>query len=128
MMAFAASSTKITVGVTAPRDTRASLILSSFKVRLIPQPTTAISISVRGISLKYASPLLGLWAGKFIADTTSPLLRVVFPGLCGIFSIQISRLPEEFTTVAVAPAAIRAGTESAAGEPLHKFPTSVALP
>src|SRR6266851_4996472 len=53
--AFAASSTSSTVGATAPRPTRAAVQTPSFKVRLTPTPTTAMSISVRGIIRKYAS-------------------------------------------------------------------------
>ena len=47
--AFAASSTLSTVGATAPRPTRAAVQTPSFMVRLTPQPTTAMSISVRGM-------------------------------------------------------------------------------
>src|SRR5215469_8798016 len=54
--ALAASSTMTVVGATAPSTTRASVqtpLASS--VTLVPQPTTAISISVRGIKRRYES-------------------------------------------------------------------------
>src|SRR5436309_178483 len=54
--AFAAASTGSTVGATAPSPTRAAVHTPALSVRLTPQPTTAMSISVRGIMRKYASP------------------------------------------------------------------------
>ena len=47
--ALAALSTSSTVGATAPRPTRASVTVSPFMVSEMPTPTTAMSISVRGI-------------------------------------------------------------------------------
>ena len=43
------ASTRSTVGATAPSPTRTAVHTPSSSVRLTPQPTTAISISVRGI-------------------------------------------------------------------------------
>ena len=46
----AAAGTKIAVGATAPRQTRALAMAPRFNVMLIPTPTTAMSISVRGMN------------------------------------------------------------------------------
>ena len=46
---FAAGSTRSAVGATAPSPTRAAVQMPSSTVRLTPMPTTAMSISVRGI-------------------------------------------------------------------------------
>jgi hypothetical protein len=55
-MAAAASGTSSTRGATAPSDTRAAVIVpAASSVRLTPAPTTAISISVRGMKRRYAS-------------------------------------------------------------------------
>src|SRR5437867_5342337 len=49
-IACAASGTSSTFGATAPSDTRAALIVPALSsVRLTPAPTTAMSISVRGM-------------------------------------------------------------------------------
>ena len=48
-IASAASGTRMTVGATAPSATRASVILRPSSLRLTAQPTTAMSISVRGM-------------------------------------------------------------------------------
>ena len=51
MMALAASATSSGFGATAPSETRASEIVSPpSTVRFTAQPTTAMSISVRGMN------------------------------------------------------------------------------
>ncbi len=50
------------------------------------------------------------------------------PGPTGIASTGTSRVPFGPTTRAIAPAATRAGTLSAAGEPLHRLPPIEARP
>ena len=50
MIALAQASDRRTVGATAPSATRASTILSPSSRRLTAQPTTAMSISVRGMN------------------------------------------------------------------------------
>src|SRR6185436_6250928 len=55
-MACAAAGTSNTRAATAPRDTRAAVIVpAASAVRLTPAPTTAMSISVRGMKRRYAS-------------------------------------------------------------------------
>src|SRR5882724_12834388 len=84
--AFAAGSTSSTVGATAPRPTRAAVQTPSFKVKLTPQPTTAMSISVRGIMRKYASLDPGGRGGKVKLTRISPGNKLVQPGPAGTFS------------------------------------------
>src|SRR5258708_31825454 len=126
--ACAAASTKSTVGATAPSPTRAAVQTPPFNVRLTPQPTTAMSISVRGIIRKYASPEPGGRGGKVKLTRISPGLRLVRPGPAGTCSTGISRRPPGPCTVTVAPAAIMAGTLSAAGELLQRLPPPEARP
>ena len=52
IIASAHSSTHSTVGATAPKATRASVITPLSERKLTAQPTTAISISVLGMNLK----------------------------------------------------------------------------
>src|SRR5207248_3733135 len=70
--AFAAASTRSTVGATAPSPTLAVVHTPPFSVRLTPQPTTAMSISVRGIIRKYASPEPGGQIGRAHVELQSP--------------------------------------------------------
>src|SRR5438094_6330671 len=81
--AFAAGSTSSTVGATAPRPTRAAVQTPPFSVRLTPRPTTAISISVRGIMRKYASLEPGGRGGKVKLTRISPGKKLVRPGPAG---------------------------------------------
>ena len=62
-----------------------------------------------------------------MAVINSPFLRLVEPGPDGISSTRTSFVPDEFKIETDAPAAIIPGTLSAAGDPLHKLPTKVAL-
>src|SRR5262245_6671598 len=56
MMARAASATSRTFSATAPSDTRAAVTVPRpSTVRFTPDPTTAMSISVRGMKRRYAS-------------------------------------------------------------------------
>src|ERR1700760_3468670 len=91
--AFAAGSTSSTVGATAPSPTRAAVQTPPFKVRLTPTPTTAISISVRGIMRRYASLEPGGRGGSVKLTRISPGLRLVRPGLAGTCSTGNSRRP-----------------------------------
>ena len=60
MIADAAFFTRTTVGATAPRATRADFTIPfESNTSATPALTTAISISVRGMNLRYASPDLG---------------------------------------------------------------------
>src|SRR5277367_960408 len=81
--ALAAASTKSTVGATAPSPTRAAVQTPPFNVRLTPTPTTAMSISVRGIIRKYASLEPGGRGGNVKPTRISPGLRLVRPGPAG---------------------------------------------
>ena len=125
-IASAASGTRITVGATAPSATLAPVTRSPSTTMLTPQPTTAMSISVRGMKRRYASPPPGPRRGRMIAATISPGSRVVRPGPAGISSTGASRQPPGPTMAIRAPAAKSAGTLSAAGEPLQRLPASVA--
>ena len=58
----------------------------------------------------------------------SPFLEEVLPGPVGISSTGTSRVPSGPTIRATAPAAIMAGTLSAAGEPLQRLPPTEARP
>src|SRR5688572_23916401 len=58
----------------------------------------------------------------------SPLASEVLPGPVGTFSTGIVRAPFGPAIDALAPAATRAGTLSAAGEALQRFPTMVQRP
>ena len=58
----------------------------------------------------------------------SPLASEVLPGPMGISSTGTSRVPSGPTIRATAPAAIMAGTLSAAGDPLHRLPPTEARP
>ena len=58
----------------------------------------------------------------------SSLASEVLPGPVGICSTGTSRVPLLPTMRAIAPAAISGGTESAAGEPLHRLPPIEARP
>src|SRR5437016_6435593 len=72
-MAAAASRTSNTRGATAPSDTRAAVIVpASSTVRLTAAPTTAMSISVRGMKRRYASLERGGRAGSRNDTTISP--------------------------------------------------------
>jgi len=126
--AFAAASTRSTVGATAPSPTRAAVQTPSFRVRLTPRPTTAMSISVRGIMRKYASLEPGGRGGKVKLTRISPALMLVRPGPAGTCSTGISRRPFGPCTVTMAPAATIAGTLSPAGEPLQRLPPAEARP
>src|SRR6266849_2305717 len=124
-----ASSTRRTVGATAPSDTRAAKHTpSASSVTLTPTPTTAMSISVRGVMRRYASPEYGGRGGNRKEATISPLRSEVLPGPIGMPSTGTSRVPSGPATRAIAPAAIRAGTLSAAGEALQRLPPMVARP
>src|ERR1700688_4984556 len=112
--AFAAGSTSSTVGATAPSPTRAAVQTPFFIVRLTPQPTTAMSISVRGIMRRYASPEPGGRGGSAKLTRISPGSRLVRPGPAGTSSTFISRRPFGPCTVTMAAAAIIAGTLSPA--------------
>src|SRR6516225_5273309 len=126
--AFAAGSIRSAVGATAPSPTRAAAQTPSFNVRLTPRPTTAISISVRGIMRRYASPDPFGRDGKVKLTRISPGFRLVRPGPTGTSSTFIWRRPFGPCTVTTAPAAIIAGTLSPAGEPLQRLPPADARP
>ena len=126
--ALAASSTSSTVGATAPRPTRAAVTVPSLIVRLTPTPTTAMSISVRGIMRRYASLDPGGRGGSVKLTRISPGFRLVRPGPAGTSSTLISRRPFGPCTVTTAPAATIAGTLSPAGEPLQRLPPADARP
>ena len=126
--ALAASSTSSTVGATAPRPTRAAVTVPSLIVRLTPTPTTAMSISVRGIMRRYASLDPGGRGGSVKLTRISPGFRLVRPGPAGTSSTLISRRPFGPCTVTTAPAATIAGTLSPAGEPLQRLPPAEARP
>src|SRR5262245_10229946 len=129
MIASAAAGTSMTVGPTAPSATRAFLTTPfGPSVRHTPALTTAISISVRGMKRRYASPDFGAGFGNRIASMTSPFLSDVLPGPVTTSSTAIVRRPLGPTTAAFAPAAIIAGTLSAAGDALHRLPTTVHRP
>ena len=64
-------------------------------------------------------------ARRMIASTTSPLRSEVVPGPVMILSTATVRLRCAPTTLTFAPAAISAGTASAAGEALHRLPAMV---
>src|SRR5712692_1144651 len=119
-MAAAASRTSNTRGATAPSDTRAAVIAPPpSSVKLTPAPTTAMSISVRGMKRKYASLDRGGRGGSRNETTISPFPRASFRGPSITSSTGRSRLPSGPANVATAPAAMSAGTLSAAGEPLQ---------
>src|SRR5215472_8394017 len=125
--ALAASGTRITRSATAPSATRAAVqtpFVSS--VRLTPTPTTAMSISDRGMKRRYASPERCGRFGSRIASTISPRLSEVLPGPVPTLSTGTMRLPRGPAITAEAPAATSAGTLSAAGEALQRLPASVA--
>src|SRR5437870_3490049 len=128
-MAAAASRTSNTRGATAPSDTRAPVIVPApSTVRLTPAPTTAISISVRGMKRRYASLERGGRGGRRKETTNSPRVRANWRGPSMTSSTAMSRRPWGPATVATAPAAMSAGTLSAAGEPLQRLPPRVARP
>ena len=81
--ALAASSTSSTVGATAPRPTRAAVTVPSLIVRLTPTPTTAMSISVRGIMRKYASLEPGGRGGSVKLDENLAGLQIGAAGTGG---------------------------------------------
>ena len=58
----------------------------------------------------------------------SPLVSDVLPGPIGTAPTGMVRLPEGPATTALAAAATKAGTLSAAGEALHRLPTMVQRP
>ena len=87
-----------------------------------------MSISVRGIIRKYASPEPGGRGGSVKLTRISPGVRWVRPGPAGTASTGISRRPFGPATVTMAPAAIMAGTLSAAGELLQRLPPADARP
>ena len=70
----------------------------------------------------------GAGFGRLIDSISSPLSRQVCPGPVGTFSTATERRPLGPTMTALAPAAIIAGTLSAAGEALHRLPASVQRP
>src|SRR2546426_2689973 len=129
MMACAASGTSSTRAATAPSDTRASVTVPApSTVKLTPAPTTAMSISVRGMKRRYASLERGGRGGSRKETTISPFRRASLRGPSITSSTGRSRVPCGPASVARAPAAMRAGTLSAAGEPLQRLPPSVARP
>src|SRR6266566_3276796 len=129
MMACAAAGTSSTRAATAPSDTRAAVTVPApSTVKLTPAPTTAMSISVRGMKRRYASLERGGRGGSRKETTISPLRRASLRGPSITSSTGRSRLPSGPASVATAPAAMRAGTLSAAGEPLQRLPPSVARP
>src|SRR5258708_16817968 len=124
-----AAATSSTVGATARSDPRAAAHTpSASSVTLTPTPTTAMSISVRGVMRRYASREYGGRGGNRKETTISPLRSEVLPGPIGIPSTGTSRVPSGPATRATAPAAINAGTLSAAGEALQRLPPKVARP
>src|SRR5262245_25103205 len=128
-MARAASGTSRTFSATAARATRARVTAPEASMaRLTPAPTTAMSISVRGMKRRYASLARFSRAGSRKEATSSPLASESLRGPIITSSTGTSRRPAGPTTVATAPAAMRAGTLSAAGEPLHRLPPRVARP
>src|SRR5438093_4499406 len=129
MMACAASGTSSTRAATAPSDTRAAVTVPApSTVKLTPAPTTAMSISVRGMKRRYAWLERGGRGGSRKETTISPLRRASLRGPSITSSTGRSRLLSGPASVATAPAAMRAGTLSAAGEPLQRLPPSVARP
>src|SRR5262249_37520174 len=129
MMACAASGTSSTRAATAPRDTRAAVTVPApSTVKLTPAPTTAMSISVRGMKRRYASLERAERGGSKKDTTISPFRRASLRGPSMTSSTGRSRIPCGPASVARAPAAMRAGTLSAAGEPLHRLPPRVARP
>ncbi len=58
----------------------------------------------------------------------SPLARFVRPGPAGTSETFISRSPFGPATTAIAPAAAKHGTLSAAGDALQRFPAKLARP
>ncbi len=121
--ACSASGIRTTVGATAPKArTACSMLPSSASVTRAPAPTTAISISVLGIMRKYASPLrVGILS---ISNSTinSSSSSAVCPGPVTTSETSSTRVPFGPATTARTPFTTIAGTESAAGEALHKFP------
>ena len=77
---------------------------------------------------KYASPPLDGLAGRLKLTINSPFFKFVLPGPAVIFSTGRVRRPSGPAMLAVMPAATIAGTLSPAGEALHRFPPSEALP
>ena len=82
-------------------------------------------MSDRGIKRRYASPDLGNLLGNVIASTISPLASDVVPGPVITFSTATVRRRCGPTILTFAPAAIKAGTASAAGDALHRLPAMV---
>src|SRR6185295_10787276 len=66
--------------------------------------------------------------GKTSDTTISPAFSEVLPGLTANFSTGTSRLPSGPCTRTTHPAATSAGTQSAAGEALHRLPPAEARP
>src|SRR5437867_1997768 len=112
-MAWAAPGTSSTFSATAPSDTRARVIVPApSAVRLTPAPTTAMSISVRGMKRRYASPEPFARGGKRKETTSSPLSRESFRGPIITSSTGTSRRPRSPATEATAPAAISSGSRT----------------
>src|SRR5581483_3065853 len=127
--AAAAAGTSRGRSATAPSAMRAAVHLPlASSVRQTPQPTTAMSISVRGMNRRYASPVCAGLGGSRKEAMISPLVSDSLRGPIITSSTGISLRPFGPKTEAFAPAAIRAGTLSAAGEPLHRLPPIVARP
>src|ERR1035437_7118791 len=122
MIASAALLARIGVGPTAASAIRAAFTLSPSSVTAAPTPTTAISISLRGMKRRYASLECGAGAGTSSSTSNSPGLSTVRPGDTTKASTGTSRSPLGPTIRARAPSTIRAGVVSAAGDPLHRLP------
>src|SRR5262249_49065956 len=123
-----ASGTYSGVGATAANAIRAAVQRDrlSSSVTDTPAPTTAMSISLRGINRRYVEPERGFGAGKCKLTRNSPRLRAVLPGAVQNFSTGNSRVPSSPAITHTASSAINAGIVSAAGEALHKLPPTLA--
>src|SRR5439155_7709495 len=118
------------VGATAARATRAAVQRepAESSTTLTPAPTTAMSISLRGMNRRYAAPECGFGGGKRRLTRNSPGPKAVRPGATQKFSTGISRWPFGPATEQTVSRAISAGMVSAAGEALHRLPPTLARP
>ena len=121
-------STRSGLGATAASATRAEthFFFAASSSTDTPAPTTAMSISLRGIKRKYAAPEFGFGGGILRVTSISPRCRQFFPGATQNCSTGTLRVPCGPAMTQIVRKAIRAGIESPAGEALHKLPPKLA--
>ena len=90
-------------------------------------PTTAMSISLRGMNRSYAEPLvLGRRREARASTSNSPRLSTFLPGAVQNSSTGTSRVPSGPAMTQTAFRAISGGIVSPAGDELQRFPPTLA--